>query len=655
VTNLNYIARYSNGAWSALANNGLSNFVRALAISGSDLYVGGLFTQTADGAVTNLNHIAKFDTSSNAWSAFANNGISGDAYALAVSGNILYVGGQFGGTFDGMVTSLNCIAKYNTTTNTWSALTNNGLDNAVVALVASGSDLYVGGSFTQTADGTVTNLNYIAKYNTTTNVWSAFANSGLNSLVKALAVSGSNLYVGGSFTTTADSTVTNLNRIAKYNTSTNTWSALANNGLSNTAQALAVSDGILYVGGNFAQTADGAVTNLNRIAKFNTSTNTWSAFPNNGLNITVYALVASGSDLFVGGSFTQTHDGAVTNLNRIARFSTDVWSPLSNNGLDSIVRALAISGNVLFVGGHFTATADGTVSNLNYIARYSNGVWGTFPNQGLNNFVYALAIVGTDLYVGGSFTQTADGSVSNLNRIARFNLTTNKWVALSNHGLSHDVFALAANGSDLYVGGDFIQTADGVVPNLRKIAKYNTTTNAWSALAKNGLNNTVVALAMSGSNLYAGGVFTATGDGTVTNLNRIAKYNTTTSAWSALLNNGLNGTVWSLAVSGSALYVGGDFTTTADGAVTNLNRIAKYTDLAWVALAHNGLDDIVYALVAVGSDLYVGGKFTQNADAAVTNLNRIAMYNTTTNTWSALPNNGLSHYVSCSITSYSFF
>jgi len=108
----------------------------------------------------------------------------------------------------------------------------------------------------------------------------------------------------------------------------------------------------------------------------------------------------------------------------------------------------------------------------------------------------------------------------------------------------------------------------------------------------------------------------------------------------ALSNDGLWGQPYALAVSGSDLYVGGDYTQTYDGAVTNLNGIAKYSGNTWSALAHNGLNDGVTALTVMGSDLYVGGIFTQTADSTVTNLNGIAKYSGG-GTWSALANNGL--------------
>src|SRR5439155_12710388 len=71
------------------------------------------------------------------------------------------------------------------------------------------------------------------------------------------------------------------------------------------------------------------------------------------------------------------------------------------------------------------------------------------------------------------------------------------------------VFALAVSGSDLYAGGAFI-TAGGVSANC--VAKWNG--SSWSALGS-GLRGVsysyVYALAVSGSDLYAGGYFTTAG------------------------------------------------------------------------------------------------------------------------------------------------
>ena len=90
----------------------------------------------------------------------------------------------------------------------------------------------------------------------------------------------------------------------------------------------------------------------------------------------------------------------------------------------------------------------------------------------------------------------------------------------------------------------------------------------WSALGSptNGVNFDVYAIAVSGSNVYVGGQFTQAGGSSA---NYIAKWNG--SSWSAL-GSGMDGTVYALAVSGTDVYAGGNFTTAGSNPA---NRIAK--------------------------------------------------------------------------------
>ena len=85
------------------------------------------------------------------------------------------------------------------------------------------------------------------------------------------------------------------------------------------------------------------------------------------------------------------------------------------------------------------------------------------------------------------------------------------------------MYALAVSGSDVYAGGDFT-TAGGVAAT--NIAKWNG--SSWSALGS-GMNHTVRALAVLGTDLYAGGSFTTAGGA---GASCVAKWNG--SSWSAL-------------------------------------------------------------------------------------------------------------------------
>ena len=568
---------FSDADWSALGSD-VNGSVKALAIMGSDLYVGGFFTNA--GGVS-ANNIARWNGSS--WSTLGA-GVNGDVYALAVLGSDLYVGGYF--TTAGGV-SANHIARWNGST--WSPL-GSGTNFSVYALAVSGSDLYVGGRFT-TAGGV--SANHIARWNGTTNSWSALGTGigGSSSpVVFALAVMGSDLYVGGYFTTAGGA---NTNSIARWNGAS--WYPLSL-GVDDTVFALATNGSDLYVGGYFP-TVGGV--NINHIAKWNGST--WSPL-GSGTNSSVYALAVSGSDLYVGGRFTTA--GGVS-ANHIARWNGSAWSPLGN-GVTSWVGALAVSGSDLYVGGAFLIAGGMEVAA---IARWNSGAWSAL-GAGVDSIyspvaVTALAVKGKDLYVGGGFTSA--GGVA-ANNIARWN--GNRWFALG-AGVNDTVWALAVLGSDLYVGGNFT-TAGGASNN--HIAKWNG--SAWAPLAA-GVNGSVFALATNGSNLYVGGQFTTVGG---VSANHLAQWNGAT--WSLVgpaASNGVNGDVYALAVSGSDLYVGGPFTMVGG---INANRVAKWNGSSWSPLG-SGMDAAVWALAVSGGDLYAGGQFTMAGGGSA---NRIAKW-----------------------------
>jgi hypothetical protein len=277
-----------------------------------------------------------------------------------------------------------------------------GADDVVAAaLVDREGNLYIGGRFNLVGDVIA---NGVAKWDG--NRWSALE-SGMNDLVRALAVSGSNLYAGGWFTTAGGRPA---NHIAKWNGSS--WSAVGA-GMDDFVEALAVSGSNVYAGGRFT-TAGGRPAN--HIATWDGSS--WSAL-GSGMNGVVLALALSGSDLYAGGRFTTEGALAATN---IARWNGSSWSALGSgmNDLDDLVMALAVSGSDLYAGGEFTTvtTSDGVAVTVNTIAKWNGSSWSAL-GSGMAGFiplqnsarVDALAVSGNDLYAGGWF-MTAGGKVS---------------------------------------------------------------------------------------------------------------------------------------------------------------------------------------------------------------------------------------------------
>ncbi|HOA06068.1 MAG TPA: hypothetical protein PKH86_09500, partial [Candidatus Fermentibacter daniensis] len=72
------------------------------------------------------------------------------------------------------------------------------------------------------------------------------------------------------------------------------------------------------------------------------------------------------------------------------------------------VLALAVSGTDVYVGGDFTQAGG---SPANYIARWDGSSWHSL-GSGVDKWVYAIAVSGTDVYVGGDFTQAGGSPVN---------------------------------------------------------------------------------------------------------------------------------------------------------------------------------------------------------------------------------------------------
>lgn len=640
------------------------------------IFVGGDFTMAGSEVAHN---IAVYDPEENKFHAVKNLGVNGPVRALAVSENDLFVGGEFTESADGE-RGLNNIARYvihteDSNEERWFQLTANGVDQVVNALVVFNNKLFVGGGVSDGSPGHGgVVMNGLAIYDFSgSGVWLPIANSGLNGDVYALALFGNGVIAGGNFTAPkTGGGVNTTRRIARFNLlpdNTSAWLPLVNSsgatGLNNTVRSLKIS-GDIYIGGDFTST-EGAGTpipfkHIARYSPFGSQPGWQSAFPNDGLNGSVYSIALSGNKMYVGGSFDSSGDNNFS-LPHIALFNMDMsgggtWEATEGGGLNGDVYALAFSGNnLVYVGGRFT---EATIASspftfygfvgYNLISSPPNpntknastevvttgfNPLGLHNGKALNNTISGLAAdANGNIYAGGGFTTTSDDTVTGLNNIGRYDPATSTWTPLANGGLNGSVSSVAVDGNTLYVGGSFTRTADNTVI-LNRIARYDLTTNTWSAMPGNGLNgNGVSGVAISGSNLFVTGDFSRTTTSSVINLNRIARFNTSTNVWSPLTDNGLNGTVVSLAVAGNDLFAGGFFSQTFGGATTNLNFIARYNIATntWSPLTGNGLNDSV-KLSIFGDSLYMRGNFTQTFDGSIM-LNKRAYYNTSTSTWS---------------------
>ena len=187
----NNVSRWNGSTWSGLGL-GTNDTVYTAAVYQSLLRIGGKFS-TAGGI--NCSRLAGWNGTQ--WTAMGSpNGTNNTVYALTTFNSELILAGDF--TSAGNLVSVNRIARYRTD-GTYAAL-GTGIDNnKVLSLAVYQSQLYAGGNFTSIGGVTVNNL---ARWNGSN--WNTVL-SGTNGAVSCFGFQGSNLVVGGSFTNTGNS------------------------------------------------------------------------------------------------------------------------------------------------------------------------------------------------------------------------------------------------------------------------------------------------------------------------------------------------------------------------------------------------------------------------------------------------------------------
>lgn len=603
------IAKWDGTNWWALGS-GVDGNVQALAISGSVLYAGGWFT-TAGGVPAN--YVAKWDGTN--WTALAG-GLDYLVNGLWAYNGDLYAGGSFSTATNsgGFPVRVNHIAKWNGVS--WSSI-GGGVNGFVDCIVNSGSILYIGGAFSSATNyfgsGGTVSVNNIARWNGS--AWSS-PGSGLvdpsypwRSEVFSLAVSGSDVYAGGYFVTGSGAI-----NVAKWNGSA--WSALGG-GCDGGVYALTTSAGVLHAGGIFGHAGSAAVDSVARWD--GTSWSRLASGPDTGA--IVNSLAASASNLFAGGSFS-TAGGMPASY--VARWDGGSWSNLASGaGLNNYVNALARSGNDLYVGGQFTFT--GTAA-ANRVVKWSGSDWSSL-GQGISapagypydgGQVSVIAVSGNEVYVGGNFTTAGTNAAAS---IAKW--SSNHWVGVG-QGVDNVVRAIGFSGSNVYAAGDFTTAtnSDGGTIAACHVARWDG--GSWSPVGL-GVDGEVDAVAVSGTNVYVGGWFinASNSDGTTVLANRVAMWDGV--RWRAL-GSGIEGGVSALVISGSNIYVGGLFKIAGGIAATN---VARWDGNTWSALdvglidPANAYESGVSALAMYGGDLYAAGTFTMAGNLPV---NRIARW-----------------------------
>ena len=351
----------NGGIWFAL-DSGVNGAVNAIAVRGNDVYVGGSFT-TAGGVPAN--NIARWDGTN--WYPLGG-GVNGEVFAIGVTENFVYVGGNFteaGGERADYIAEWDMTewyplggpnVFYQHLDYSWSSSYGPygwGFNGEVRAIAVNGNDVYIGGSFTEAhyfSDNVPAKC--IAKWDgsTLSELGGGVTEGGL---VDAIAVSGNNVYVGGDFIWIGS---VKANGIARWDGTS--WFPLGDPMFLSEydhVQDIAVDGNDVYIatGGVIAKWDGNDWFGLGGFWCWHAHEFTWVP---DGLN----TIAVHRGNLYVGGWFDKADDVIAKN---IAMWDRSSWSDL-RGGVTGEVFAIEIAGNDVFVGGDFDWAGDIPVQHI---------------------------------------------------------------------------------------------------------------------------------------------------------------------------------------------------------------------------------------------------------------------------------------------------
>lgn len=382
-------------------------------------------------------------------------GTDDDVLTLAVVANKLLVGGEFsilGGLPRRGLGLVDLVAGVSD----WDA----ACRGDVRAVAVDGATVYAGGEFSIVNSVPRSNLAAIDEASGAALAWNATANA----TVEALMVSGSTVYMGGKFSSVNGTT---RNRAAAVDAVTGALTAFNPNvevGLSTTVKAFAISGSTVYMGGVF-----GTVRGVERIGIAAVSATTGALFGwDPGSNGGVYSIsyvpggVFGGPIIVVGGDFTFI-GGQFRNYVATLDPSTGASGALdSPNGPvhSMFVEPVPAFGgfNEILIGGPFTSIAGQPRNHIGSLAAFGLV---TSWNPNANGVVYAIAKVGSTRFVGGAFTTIGGQDRTAIAAIDANGMAT----AWDPHPaiefpLTPVLYSVLESGGTLYAGGTFTSIAE---------------------------------------------------------------------------------------------------------------------------------------------------------------------------------------------------
>ena len=577
-----------------------NSFVETMSVAGNRLYVGGVFDSIAGQA---RGHAAAFNISDGSllsWDPQADNEVT----ALQQMGAYVYIGGYFTGLHSQLHLTIGSVDTTAGNPTNWSFYnTVPSGSGHISCFVYAGGYLYAAGLFSMIDS---VNRNGLIKFDQAGNVvtgWNPGATmSGGGGYASVLAVSGSNVFVGGSFTSIGGSSVSNLAAIDTGTGLASSWNPNPNNNVT----ALAVSGTKLFVGGNFTSIGGRSINNLAAVDMTTGNASTWDAkLYNYPSTVNVWTITPVGTSIFTGGFFIAAGQTTRNGLASID-FSTGRVTSWNPNVTGGPVNAIASAGDKIIAGGSFTFV--GGLYSISNLAAFDtlNGSPELSPNWlgTASSAVYALEVLGDRLYLGGNFTAVNSTSRSYVAALNKRDGSLLSWHPVLNSG---GVYSLASSGSKIFLSGFFTQIGSASRQYAAAFDTVTDTLTSWNP----GPDNICMSLAAQNGKVYLGGeIFNVDGQ----SMKSIAAVDTATGALVPGFNANftLAFTVDAIAVADTHLVIGGNFSSSYPPHRSALAYLNANTGSTNSFNAHENNDvgsGNVNALAIANHMFVVGGQF----------------------------------------------
>ena len=317
-------------------------------------------------------------------------------------------------------------------------------------------------------------------------------------------------------------------------------------------------------------------------------------------NGTVFAITQVGNLVIVGGSFTtvQDHGSSVTvTRNHVLAFdvSTGVLSQSFAPSLDGTVEAVdpGPTPNTVYVAGAFSNVNGVKSKGITLLDTTTGAIVSGYKPPALNGIVYTIASAGGRTYIAGSFTLAGSAARGGLAALVPTTGALDPSVSATVQFAGHHNYngtgangavgprAMAVNpaGTTLVVIGNF-KTADGLprdqiamldlpapAPATGNVTvEANWATKQYTAACSSGSFDTYVTdVQYSADGSYfavtaTGGASTNNTDGTPSLCDSAARWESSATGSSVLptwVDFTGRDTLWSVAIAGNAIYVGG--------------------------------------------------------------------------------------------------